>query len=293
MTKSTIQTQDSIVIKHLSISKENKTSRTDLVKEVDVTVPQGKILGIVGESGSGKSLTMKSILGILPKDLTVQYDRMEFEGQAISEQKRLPIAMIFQDPMTSLNPLRKIGYHLEEVVRRFQSNLSKEERQEKILDMLARVGISQPAIRLKQYPFEFSGGMRQRILIAMALLANPKVLIADEPTTALDVTIQAQILALLKELQTTLGLTVVIVSHDFGVIAGLCDQVKVMRKGQFVEEGTVEDIFDNPQHPYTQELLKAAQLKQALVQTASASEQETELVAISETHFVRRTVAND
>ncbi|WP_236683007.1 MULTISPECIES: ABC transporter ATP-binding protein [unclassified Streptococcus] len=289
-----------IEISNLQIGKERKKDYKALVKGVDLRLPKGKITGIVGESGSGKSLTMKSILGILPKDLTVSYDQMDFEGQPIAVQKRIPVAMIFQDPMTSLNPLRKIGYHLEEVLHRFQPDLSKEQADEKILAILERVGITNPKARLKQYPFEFSGGMRQRILIAMALLANPRVLIADEPTTALDVTIQAQILALLKELQETLGLTVVIVSHDFGVIAGLCDEVKVMHQREFVEEGTVDDIFDNPLHPYTQELLTAARLENK----AELNEQadrfalveegfETKLIAVSPTHRVRKVVTYD
>ncbi|MCP1639791.1 ABC-type dipeptide/oligopeptide/nickel transport system ATPase component [Streptococcus gallinaceus] len=282
----------SLAIKNLRIEKTGKKSHQTLVKGVDVTVPSGQILGIVGESGSGKSLTMKSVLGIVPKGLKVDYDAIEVEGRSIDQQSSLPVAMIFQDPMTSLNPLRKIGSHLEEVVRRFQPNLSKEEGQVKILEILGRVGIQNPELRLKQYPFEFSGGMRQRILIAMALLANPKVLIADEPTTALDVTIQAQILALLKELQETLGLTVVIVSHDFSVIAGLCDQVKVMRQGEFVEEGTVDDIFQNPLHPYTQELLRAARLEASASKTDVQVAGLTELVAVSPSHRVRKEMSH-
>lgn len=289
-----------IEISNLQIGKERNKEYIELVKGVDLRLPKGKITGIVGESGSGKSLTMKSVLGILPKDLTVTYDQMDFDGLPISEQKRIPVAMIFQDPMTSLNPLRKIGYHLEEVLGRFQPDLPKAAAEEKMLAILDRVGISNPKARLKQYPFEFSGGMRQRILIAMALLANPRVLIADEPTTALDVTIQAQILALLKELQETLGLTVVIVSHDFGVIAGLCDEVKVMRHGEFVEEGTVEDIFDHPLHPYTQELLTAARLEnkaelneQADRLAVAEEVLETQLFPVFPTHRVRKVVTHD
>ena len=219
----------SITLENLTIhTKKGKQSQV-LVKDVSISVPQGTILGIVGESGSGKSLTVKSMMGIAPKEVQVAYDRLELEGRPLSDYEHLPMAMIFQDPMTSLNPLRKIGYHLEEIIERFSPGLSAQERQEKMLDILSKVGIPNPVQRLNQYPFEFSGGMRQRILIAMALLAEPRVLIADEPTTALDVTIQAQILALIKGLQESLGLTVIIVSHDFGVIAGLCDQVKVMR----------------------------------------------------------------
>lgn len=280
---------DSIVLKNLTITTKKRKVQQTLVNSVDLTVPQGKILGIVGESGSGKSLTVKSLMGIAPKEVAVSYDKLEFEGKAVSDYNHLPMAMIFQDPMTSLNPLRKIGYHLEEIIKRFTPGLSAVERQEKMVDILTKVGIPRPEERLKQYPFEFSGGMRQRILIAMALLAEPKVLIADEPTTALDVTIQAQILALIKDLQEKLGLTVIIVSHDFGVIAGLCDQVKVMRTGQVVEEGTVDEIFENPLHSYTRELLQAARLEgQAVSADDTPLSQEGKLVAVSATHYVRK-----
>ena len=278
----------SITLENLTIhTKKGKQSQV-LVKDVSISVPQGTILGIVGESGSGKSLTVKSMMGIAPKEVQVAYDRLELEGRPLSDYEHLPMAMIFQDPMTSLNPLRKIGYHLEEIIERFSPGLSTQERQEKMLDILSKVGIPNPVQRLNQYPFEFSGGMRQRILIAMALLAEPRVLIADEPTTALDVTIQAQILALIKGLQESPGLTVIIVSHDFGVIAGLCDQVKVMRSGQVVEEGTVDDIFDNPLHPYTQELLQAARLDGEGLQDSPSTYPDGPLVAVSDTHFVRR-----
>ena len=278
----------SITLENLTIhTKKGKQSQV-LVKDISISVPQGTILGIVGESGSGKSLTVKSMMGIAPKEVQVAYDRLELEGRPLSDYEHLPMAMIFQDPMTSLNPLRKIGYHLEEIIERFSPGLSAQERQEKMLDILSKVGIPNPVQRLNQYPFEFSGGMRQRMLIAMALLAEPRVLIADEPTTALDVTIQAQILALIKGLQESLGLTVIIVSHDFGVIAGLCDQVKVMRSGQVVEEGTVNDIFDNPLHPYTQELLQAARLDGEMLQDSPSTYPDGPLVAVSDTHFVRR-----
>ena len=278
----------SITLENLTIhTKKGKQSQV-LVKDVSISVPQGTILGIVGESGSGKSLTVKSMMGIAPKEVQVAYDRLDLEGRPLSDYEHLPMAMIFQDPMTSLNPLRKIGYHLEEIIERFSPGLSAQERQEKMLDILSKVGIPNPGQRLNQFPFEFSGGMRQRMLIAMALLAEPRVLIADEPTTALDVTIQAQILALIKGLQESLGLTVIIVSHDFGVIAGLCDQVKVMRSGQVVEEGTVDDIFDNPLHPYTQELLQAARLDREELQDSSSAYPDGPLVAVSDTHFVRR-----
>ncbi|MGT2910376.1 ABC transporter ATP-binding protein [Streptococcus cameli] len=279
---------DKIVLEGLTITNRSKKAEQVLVSDVDLRIPSGKIVGIVGESGSGKSLTVKTIMGIEPKSVQSSYKRLVFEGKEVERGAVLPISMIFQDPMTSLNPLRKIGFHLEEIVNRYTPGLSAKEREQKMLAILEKVGIPQPAKRLNQYPFEFSGGMRQRILIAMALLSEPRVLIADEPTTALDVTIQAQILALIKELQESFGLTVVIVSHDFGVIASLCDQVKVMKSGEIVEEGTIEDIFDNPLHSYTQKLLQAARLEAVDDEELSTVSGPTALVAVSETHFVRK-----
>lgn len=278
---------DSIVLEGLTITNRKK-KKTTLVDNLSLKIPKGKIVGIVGESGSGKSLTVKTIMGIQPESLTTSYDQLIFEGNKIDDAGSLPMAMIFQDPMTSLNPLRTVGFHLEEIVKRFWPNLTDVQGREKILDILNKVGISQPELRLKQYPFEFSGGMRQRVLIAMALLSNPRVLIADEPTTALDVTIQAQILALIKELQETLGLTVIIVSHDFGVIASLCDEIKVMYAGQIVEEGAIEDIFDNPLHPYTQHLLKAARLEPSSWNPDEVTEGSGFLYDVSASHRVRK-----
>lgn len=281
---------DSILLEGLTIKHRGKNGEKVLVKNLDVRVPKGRILGIVGESGSGKSLTVKTIMGIQPDSVQATYNQLQFEGKEVTKKDQLPMSMIFQDPMTSLNPLRKIGFHLEEIVKRYTPGLSKEKGREKILSMLEKVGISQPEQRLNQYPFEFSGGMRQRILIAMALLSEPKVLIADEPTTALDVTIQAQILALIKELQETLGLTVLIVSHDFGVIASLCDDVLVMKDGQIVEEGILEEVFDNPQHPYTQQLLQAARFESSQEVASYKQSESAALVSISPTHRVRKEV---
>jgi ABC-type dipeptide/oligopeptide/nickel transport system ATPase component len=170
---------------------------------------------------------------------------------------RLPVSMIFQDPMTSLNPVRRIGYHLVEVIRRFQGATGGKAKQLGI-DALAQVGINDPARRFRQYPHELSGGMRQRVMIAMALLAKPSLLIADEPTTALDVTVQAQILDLITELRRETGLAVALVTHDLGVVAGTCDRVAVMCRGRVVEVGTTDEIFYDPQHPYTRALLAAA-----------------------------------
>ncbi|AXQ79340.1 ABC transporter ATP-binding protein [Streptococcus chenjunshii] len=231
-----------------------------LVKGIDFQVPKGSIVGIIGESGSGKSISMKSIMGILPEKIDSQFETFTFQGETGTDATQLPIAMIFQDPMTSLNPLRKISYHLAEIIFRNDDEISDEDAEKLAVTILTKVGITEPKKRLNQYPFELSGGMRQRIMIAMALMAKPELLIADEPTTALDVTIQAQILSLLKKLPSDTNLSIILVSHDFGVIAGMCDYVKVMYQGRVVEEGTVEDIFYSPQHTYTKKLLKAADL---------------------------------
>ena len=280
-----------VEISNLTIINQKSKEQTILVKGINLSIPQGKIVGIVGESGSGKSLTMKSLMGILPKGLEASYDRFEMDGKQVRNPKVLPLSMIFQDPMTSLNPLRTVGFHLREVLRRFQPKLTKEEREVAILEMLDKVGISNPELRLKQFPFEFSGGMRQRIMIAMALLTKPDMLIADEPTTALDVTIQAQILALLKELQEQLGLTVVIVSHDFSVIAGICDQVYVMRNGLVLEHAPVDTIFAQSLHPYTQSLLKAARLE-ASQGPVPVDRDDSQLVQVVPEHWVRKEEKN-
>ena len=280
-----------VEISNLTIINQKSKEQTILVKGINLSIPQGKIVGIVGESGSGKSLTMKSLMGILPKGLEASYDRFEMDGKQVHNPKVLPLSMIFQDPMTSLNLLRTVGFHLREVLRRFQPKLTKEEREVAILEMLDKVGISNPELRLKQFPFEFSGGMRQRIMIAMALLTKPDMLIADEPTTALDVTIQAQILALVKELQEQLGLTVVIVSHDFSVIAGICDQVYVMRNGLVLEHAPVDTIFAQSLHPYTQSLLKAARLE-ASQGPVPADRDDSQLVQVAPEHWVRKEEKN-
>ncbi|MGT2907066.1 ABC transporter ATP-binding protein [Streptococcus dentiloxodontae] len=245
------------------VRQEAKRSQkeTALVKGVDFQIPKGAIVGIIGESGSGKSLSMKSLMGILPDNIYSSFDRFAFNGKAVDNAEQLPIAMIFQDPMTSLNPLRKISYHLAEIIFRQDEEISDEDAEKLAITILEKVGIREAKRRLDQYPFELSGGMRQRIMIAMALLAKPELLIADEPTTALDVTIQAQILSLLKKLQGNSDFSIILVSHDFGVIAGLCDYVKVMYQGRIVEEGTVEEIFYQPQHAYTKKLLSAADLE--------------------------------
>lgn len=267
-----------------------------LVKGIDLAVSKGKVLGIVGESGSGKSISMKSIMNILPDKVEATWTSFLFDNKDVNKNDILPISMIFQDPMTALNPLRTIEYHMVEVIQRFLK-VSKKEAVDIAAKELEKVGINEPYKRLKQYPHELSGGMRQRVMIAMALVIKPKLLIADEPTTALDVTIQAQILYTIKKLAKDDNLTVILVTHDFGVVAGMSDEIIVMFDGKIVEKGTTEDIFYNPQHPYTKQLLNAAKLddknNEILAEDYSFSETDVKCVDISETHKVWLEVSND
>lgn len=250
-----------VELKNLTVNyKQNKEVDKQLIHGIDINFRKGHITGVVGESGSGKSILMRSIMSILPNNIFDKNDKFIFDGKEVKKGEKLPISMIFQNPMTSLDPVRTIGFHLIEVIERFQ-NKSKEDAKKLAIEQLEKVGILNASLRMEQYPHELSGGMRQRILIAMALLANPKLLVADEPTTALDVTVQAQILSLIKKLQKETELSVALVSHDFGVIAGMCDYVYIMYRGRVVEKGNVEEIFSNAQHPYTKQLLAAARLE--------------------------------
>ena len=275
----------------LQASFYEKKSQKMLLKDIHLSVPQGKVVGVVGESGSGKSMTMKGIMNILPENGQMTYDSFEFDG--VTQKDRIPAAMIFQDPMTSLNPLRTIGFHLIEVVLR-HNKVSKKDAETLAIQELNKVGITLPEKRMKQYPHELSGGMRQRIMIAMALLAKPKLLIADEPTTALDVTIQAQILDLIRKLQREEDLSVILVTHDFGIVAGMCQSIRVMYDGKIVEEGQIDEVFYEPVHPYTKELLKAiptGDKGQELYslnsyQESSLARENAEMVNISPTHRV-------
>lgn len=254
-------TNNIVELKNLKVNYSPKKKVTqELIHGIDVEFEKGHITGVVGESGSGKSILMRSLMSILPPKIDDNFDKFIFDNNEVKKGESLPISMIFQNPMTSLDPVRTIGFHLIEVIERFQKK-SKKEAEKLAIAELEKVGIPNAPLRMKQYPHELSGGMRQRILIAMALLANPKLLIADEPTTALDVTVQAQILSLIKKLQKETHLSVALVSHDFGVIAGMCDYVYIMYRGKIVERGNVEEIFTNAQHPYTKQLLAAAKLE--------------------------------
>lgn len=234
------------------------------VRGVSLYVESGEILAVVGESGSGKSVLMKSVMGLMPDNAEVKADKLTFDGQdmlaldpeQLRKMRGKEMAMIFQDPMTALNPLKTIGSHLMEVLKRHRG-MDKEAARKEAVAVLNQVGIPSPEKRLGQYPHEFSGGMRQRVLIAMALCCRPKLLIADEPTTALDVTIQAQILDLLKSLQEETGMSIILITHDLGVVASLSHRIAVMYGGLIMEEGTTEEIFYSPKHPYTRALLHA------------------------------------
>ncbi|MEQ7218401.1 ABC transporter ATP-binding protein [Vagococcus fluvialis] len=288
-------TENILEIKQLKVDINKKNQKLQpIIKTIDLTIPKGEIVGIVGESGSGKSMTMKGIMNILPENGSMSYESFYFDGKDQNNTKdKIPAAMIFQDPMTSLNPLRTIGYHLVEVVLR-NNKLSKKEAEKLAIQELNKVGITLPEKRMKQYPHELSGGMRQRIMIAMALLAKPKLLIADEPTTALDVTIQAQILDLIRKLQQEEDLSVILVTHDFGIVAGMCQSIRVMYDGKIVEEGTIDEVFYEPAHSYTKELLKAiptGEKNQVLYSLSDYKEtsqerENAEMVNLSETHRV-------
>lgn len=230
-----------------------------VLQDVSLSIARGTTLGIVGESGSGKTMLLRAIMDLLPPRATRTWSEIQFDGVDVTDafgRERLPISMVFQDPLTSFDPLRRIGAHLTEVVTRFQGVWGREARARAAV-ALAQVGLPDPERVLRQYPHELSGGMRQRVMIAMTLLSEPELIVADEPTTALDATIQAQILALFAALQRERGLTIMVVTHDLGVVAALCDRVIVMQAGRVVESGTVARVFEDPQDPYTRELLAA------------------------------------
>lgn len=234
------------------------------VNGVSFNLDRGKVLGIVGESGSGKSVTAYSIMQILEKtgkivSGSIKVDGKELVGISEKEMKNVrgnKISIIFQDPMTSLNPTYTIGHQLMEAIL-LHTDRNKREAWDRAVEMLRLVNVNEPEKRMKQYPFEFSGGMRQRVMIAMALACEPDILIADEPTTALDVTIQAQILELMQSLQKELGMAIIMITHDLGVVAQMCDEVIVMYAGSICEQGTADEIFYNPKHEYTKGLMRS------------------------------------
>ena len=249
-------------IENLQIDIPSPAGILHPVQDVSFTLNEGETIGIVGESGCGKSLTALSIMGLLPKSAKRVAQKMSFRAiDLLSKNRRemsdilgTRISMIFQEPMTSLNPSFTIGNQLTEILLRHKKASQKEAR-ERAVFLLEKVGITMAADRLRQYPHQLSGGLRQRVMIAMMLMCSPELIIADEPTTALDVTIQAQILFLLADLQREFGMALMLITHDLGVVARIADKVAVMYAGQIVETGPAKDIFKNPMHPYTQGLL--------------------------------------
>lgn len=252
-------------VKNLSVSFFTPDGEVQAVRDVSFSLAKGEVLAIVGESGCGKSVLCKTIMKLLPAAARVKSGRITVDGTDITtygerDMRKLRgrlFSMVFQDPMTALNPTMTIGAQIAEAVRVHQPRIPKTELHARILELMTLVGIQRPEERMKLYPCNFSGGMRQRTVMAIALAGNPAILFADEPTTALDVTIQAQILDLLKDIQKKLGTATVFVTHDLGVVARVADRVAVMYAGKIVETGTAEEIFYDPRHPYTWGLLRA------------------------------------
>ncbi len=251
-------------VRHLQASVSDRRGTWPVLQDISFHIDAGETLGLVGESGCGKSLTALSVLGLLPRPaLNIDGGSVYFEGAdltrldatALQQLRGDRIAVIFQDPMTALNPVYRIRRQFEEVLLLHRPHWQPEQRLQRMLELLRRVGMPAPLERLDAYPHQLSGGMRQRVTIAMALACEPRLLIADEPTTALDVTVQAQVLALMRELQAETGMAMLFITHDLGVIAQTCQRVAVMYAGRIVEQAPVAELFDHPRHPYTRGLL--------------------------------------
>jgi len=253
-----------LTIRNLTVRFATSTGSFTAVDGIDVTVDKAEVLAIVGESGSGKSVSMLAAMGLLPDTATVTADEMTFDGQDLlamtpRQRRRIigrEITMIFQEPVASLNPSFTTGYQIEEVLR-FNAGLTKRQARARALELFRQVGIPDPEEKLKSYPHQMSGGQCQRVMIAMAIATGPRLLIADEPTTALDVTIQKQILDLLMDLQEKTGMALILITHDMGVVAQTADRVQVQYKGRKMEEAEVLTLFEAPSHPYTRALLSA------------------------------------
>lgn len=252
-------------VENLSVGIASPAGKVQAVRDVSFQLNPGEVLAIVGESGCGKSILCKSIMKLLPKSAKIEGGRIIANGVDITnysdrDMRKLRgklFSMVFQDPMTSLNPTIPIGKQIEEAILVHEPKIGKEELYQRVIALMELVGIGQPHERYKLYPYNFSGGMRQRSVMAIALASNPRILLADEPTTALDVTIQAQILDLLKEIQGRLGTATILVSHDLGVVARAADRVAIMYAGKIVEIGTAEEIYYDPRHPYTWGLMSS------------------------------------
>lgn len=251
-------------IENLKTVISSKDGKLIPVDGVDITIPKGKTVGIVGESGCGKSMTAMSIMGLLPNTTHIEEGKILFQDMDLTklnpkELRKITgdkISIIFQEPMTSLNPVIQVGKQVREAIL-LHEKVSKEEAKQRVIEIFRQVGIPEPERRYNAYPHQLSGGLRQRVMIGMAMVCNPDLLIADEPTTALDVTIEAQILHLMRQLQKDKGTSIMMITHNLGVVAEICDQVYVMYAGKVVESAEVHELFQNPKHPYTQGLLGA------------------------------------
>lgn len=252
-------------IKNLSVSFDSAAGEVQAVRDVSFSLNKGEVLAIVGESGCGKSVLCKSIMKLLPASARIKSGSILLQGQDITNYKEIQMqkirgrvfSMIFQDPMTSLNPTIKIGQQIAEAILVHNRNMPKQQVYQRVIELMDLVGIERPQERYHLYPYDFSGGMRQRSVMAIALASDPDILFADEPTTALDVTIQAQILDLLREIQQKLGTATILISHDLGVVARAADRVAVMYAGKIVEIGTAEEVYYDPRHPYTWGLMRS------------------------------------
>ena len=264
MSQETADRKYLVDIEHERLSFFTPAGEVKALNDVSFRMKEGEVLGIVGESGSGKSVTAYSLMGLTAYPGRLIGGTLEFNGHHINDMTEAEfreirgneVSIIFQDPMTSLNPVYTVGNQIEEVIR-LHTDKNKEEARARAIELLTLVGINEPEKRLKQYPHELSGGMRQRVMIAIALACEPKLLIVDEPTTALDVTIQAQILELMMELREKLGMAIIMITHDLGIVASMCERIAVMYAGRIVEYGTTDDIFYNPKHEYTKGLIKS------------------------------------
>ena len=257
--------EELLKIENLSVGIKSPAGKVQAVRDVSLDLHPGEILAIVGESGCGKSMLCKAIMKLLPKSAKIEggkiiaggVDITDYSDKDMRKLRGKLFSMIFQDPMTALNPTIPIGGQIAEAILTHEPKLPKEEVYNRVIELMELVGIRQPHERYKLYPYNFSGGMRQRSVMAIALAANPKILLADEPTTALDVTIQAQILDLLKEIQLKLGTATILVSHDLGVVARCADRLAIMYAGKIVEIGTAEEVYYDPRHPYTWGLMQS------------------------------------
>ena len=257
--------EDLLRVEHLSVGIQSHMGKVQAVRDVSFSLRPGEVLAIVGESGCGKSMLCKAIMKLLPKSAKIEAGKILANGADITDYSEKDMrklrgklfSFVFQDPMTALNPTIPIGKQIAEAIRIHEPKLPQEEVHRRVLHLMELVGIQSPEERYKLYPYNFSGGMRQRSVMAIALAANPRILLADEPTTALDVTIQAQILDLLKEIQGKLGTATILVSHDLGVVARAADRVAIMYAGKIVEIGTAEEVYYDPRHPYTWGLMQS------------------------------------